>query len=110
MTVTYLLCSGYSTQGCLYLLGAWTSADLLWYLDFCLCWSALPCHLAAGECSTLENQLSELRASEAGLSKAKTALETKLAELEELLATTTTSRDELTGGWHLDGMVWCVLK
>jgi phage shock protein A len=52
----------------------------------------------AGECSTLEKQLAEVQASEAGLTKAKAALETKLAELEELLATTTTSRDELTGG------------
>eukprot|EP00882_Tetradesmus_deserticola_P034389 GHRQ01039429.1.p3 GENE.GHRQ01039429.1~~GHRQ01039429.1.p3 ORF type:complete len:106 (-),score=28.35 GHRQ01039429.1:34-351(-) len=56
------------------------------------------CMPASGECSTLEKQLSEVQASEAGLSKAKAALEAKLAELEELLATTTTSRDELTGG------------
>jgi hypothetical protein len=53
----------------------------------------------AGECNTLEKQLSEVQASEAGLFKAKAALEAKLAELEELLATTTASRDELTGGW-----------
>jgi peptidoglycan hydrolase CwlO-like protein len=57
--------------------------------------------LTAGECSTLEKQLAEVQASEAGLTKAKAALQTKLAELEELLATTTTRRDELTGG-HCD--------
>jgi hypothetical protein len=54
--------------------------------------------VAAGECNTLEKQLSEVQASEASLSKAKAALEMKLTELEELLATTTSSRDELTGG------------
>jgi hypothetical protein len=62
--------------------------------------------VSAGECSTLEQQLADAQAFEAGLTKAKAALETKLAELEDLLAATTTSRDELTGG-HCNLQVAC---
>lgn len=47
----------------------------------------------------LEKQLSEAQASEASLSKAKAALETKLAELEELLLSSIATNEELTGMW-----------
>lgn len=41
--------------------------------------------------------MAELQASEAGLKKSKAELEDKLQQLEELLASTTTTRDELQG-------------
>jgi chromosome segregation ATPase len=53
---------------------------------------------AAGECTFLEKQVAELQASEAGLKKSKGELEDKLQQLEELLASTTATRDELQGG------------
>jgi hypothetical protein len=42
--------------------------------------------------------VTELQASEAGLKKSKAELEDKLQQLEELLASTTATRDELQGG------------
>lgn len=50
-----------------------------------------------GECSSLDKQVAELQASEADLQKHKAELESKLEQLEELLASTTTTRDELQG-------------
>jgi len=55
------------------------------------------CGWHAGECSTLEKQLAEVQASEAGLQKRKAELEAKLEQLEDLLASTTSTRDELAG-------------
>lgn len=54
----------------------------------------------AGECSSLEKQVAELQTSESGLQKHKVELEDKLQQLEELLASTTSTRDELQGA-HL---------
>lgn len=53
--------------------------------------------LLSGECSSLEKQLADVSASEAALTKANSSLEAKLAELEELMASTTAMRDELQG-------------
>lgn len=53
--------------------------------------------VSAGECTGLEQQVAELQSSEAALTKHKGELETKLQQLEELLASTTSTRDELQG-------------
>jgi len=63
-------------------------------------WCSAAC-CAAGECNTLEKQLAEVTASETSLNKAKSGLEAKLLELEGLLATTTATRDELSGDLHV---------
>jgi hypothetical protein len=56
----------------------------------------LPCP-GAGECTALEQQVAGLQSSEAALTQHKEELETKLQQLEELLASTTSTRDELQG-------------
>lgn len=51
----------------------------------------------AGECQGLEQQLQQVTASEGALKTQKLALEQKVSQLEELLATTQAARDGLTG-------------
>lgn len=62
-----------------------------------LCALCCRCCPAAGECSELEKQLSEVQASETALNNAKANLENKLEQVEELLANTVAARDELSG-------------
>ena len=53
--------------------------------------------ISPGECTGLEQQLQHLTASETTLKTQKQALEQKVSQLEELLATTQSARDDLAG-------------